>query len=172
MRFLPAILLALWALPGTARAYEDAIVLEAGVGYVGSFGGSDTRPFGLRADLGALIGVTPALSLGFRAEGGFVRDDDAQVGFFSPVAELVYAIDIVTAVPRFAFGARTLFSTDDGRVIADLGLDLALGLDFLPRSGPNWGIELRATFLPLDRNPSLGPVLFGLGVRVGFPFER
>lgn len=167
---LPAALLVLVS-ASQARAYEDAIVLEVGAGYVGNFG-HDAIPTGIRGDLGLLVGLSQTLSLGLRAEGGAFLHAGDDVAYVSPVAELVYAIDVVKVVPRFGFGARGIFAFGAGEATADLGLDLALGVDFLPRSGPNYGLELRATFVPLDRVPGTGPVWLGLAFRVGFSFER
>lgn len=159
-------------LPSAARAYEDQVVLELGVGYVGTFG-DEAIPAGVRGDLGVLIGLSPTLSIGTRLEGGHLRDGDANVSYGAALVELVYAIDIVTAVPRFSFGARGMVGSGSLEGVGgDLGFDLGIGVDFLPRSGPNYGIEFRATLLLLDGLVELGPVLLGLTFRVGFPFDR
>lgn len=171
-RLLPLALFVLLSVPRVARAYEDATVLELGVGYAGSFGGGDTRPAGFRGDLGVLIGLSPSFSLGLRAEGGLVLDSEIETPFFAAGAEIVYAIDIVTAVPRFGLGVKPVFSMNRHGPDVDLGLDLILGLDFMLRRGPNLGIELRGTYLPTHQGSDLGPFMLGFTFRVGFPFER
>lgn len=156
--------------PGAARAYEERLTLELGAGYGMAPRRSEPLPQGPSLLAEALIGLSPAWSIGTRlGYTAFFPSPPAHL--VSLGVEAVYQVDVVSVVPRISFGALALLEVAGGRAEGDLAPTCRLGLDFL-RDGWLLGLDLRGSVPVLGRIDGLGPVILELGLRVGLVIDR
>lgn len=169
---LGALLLACVALPSTARAYEDQLTLELGVGYAHAFTDGAVPGSGLPLAIAASVGLddvwTVRASLAYAIHPG---DPAVHIGIFG--AELLYVVDILEVVPYFGVGVDLLSSLTDGALGADFGAHLVVGADYLLSRTAYVGIDVRPYLLVselFEANVRF-PVYLTVLARVGLVFD-
>jgi hypothetical protein len=139
-----------------AHAYEDQIGVGLGAGYA-NLALPGVPAHGLQLDAAATLGLDDIWALRARFTYGY---HPASAGLepvhtLVPSADLLYLIDILQWVPYLGAGVDGVVALQDGASRADLGLHLALGLDYLVSRAWLLELDLRPIFLvtALDEGP-------------------
>lgn len=135
--------LVLW--PGQALAEMDEWAFTVGAGVTGV--GADPLAIAPTLSLALRYGVDDFLIVGATLDGGPRFSDGLDGAYTLASTELVYALDIVSWVPRLSLGLGALATlADESRV--DLALTAGLGLEY--RAERDWALLFtgRYIFLP------------------------
>ncbi len=158
--------------PSPARAYEDQLTLELGVGYAHAFSDGAVPGSGLPLAIAASIGINDVWAV--RASVAYALhpgDPTVHLGVFG--AELLYVVDILEIVPYFGVGIDALTSLSDGALGADLGAHIVLGVDWLLSRNAYLGLDVRPYLLvsELFEADVRFPVYLTVLARAGLVFD-
>ena len=167
-----ALLAASGALPSGARAYEDQLTLELGVGYAHAFTDGATPGPGVPLSLAASIGLddvwTVRATLAYALHPG---EPTMHIGLLG--AELLYVVDILEVVPYFGVGVDALTTLSDGALGADFAAHVVVGADWLLSRTAYVGLDVRPYLLvsELFEADVRFPVYLTVLVRAGLVFD-
>jgi hypothetical protein len=158
--------------PPRARAYEDQLTLDVGVGYAHAFAGSAIPSSGVPLAITASVGLddvwTVRATVAYALHPG---DPTVHLGVFG--AELLYVVDILEVVPYFGAGVDALATLSEGAVGADFAAHVVLGADYLLSRSAYVGVDVRPYLIvsELFEADLRFPVYLTVFARVGLVFD-
>lgn len=150
--------------PSPASAELGEWGLSLGAGVLGVEGADDTLSLAPTLSFALRYGVSDFWLVGATLDGGPAFSDGLDGAFSLLSAELGYAVDIVTWVPRLTLGVGALATWSDTPRV-DLALSAGLGLEY--REDRDWALLFsgRYHYLPTDDASAFS---FSLGLTLYF----